>query len=119
VEIAYPVRLDGQGRTALTDEDRHVRDLIEVLLLTAPGERVNRPDFGTGLLQMLFLPNAEPLAAATEAAVNGELARAFAGRIEVRGVDVVVDESLLRVAVRYVRRSGEPERTVVVTKAAP
>ncbi len=119
MDVAYPLRLDGQGRTALTDPDRHVRDLVEQLLLTAPGERVNRPDLGSGLLRMLFLPNAEPLAAATEAAINGELAQAFAGRLEVRGVDVVVQESLLRVTVRYVTRSGEDERTVVVTKAVP
>jgi uncharacterized protein len=119
VHPAYPLRLDGRGRTALTGDDRHVRDLVEQLLLTSPGERVNRPAFGTGLLQMLFLPNAEPLAAATEAAVNGVLAQTLGDRLELRGVTVTARESTLQVTVRYVTRAGEPERSVVVTRPAP
>ena len=68
--VDYQLRPNGRGSTAMTQLDDHVRDLIERLLFTAPGERVNRPGFGTGLLQLVFLPNSEPLAAATKAAVR-------------------------------------------------
>src|SRR5271165_734476 len=55
--IAFPFRIDGRGRTALVDDNSHIRDLIEQLLFTNPGERVNRPTFGSGLLALVFQPN--------------------------------------------------------------
>ncbi len=57
MNIAYPFHFDGRGRTATADDDRHIRDLIEAVLFTNPGERVNRPEFGSGLGQLIFAPN--------------------------------------------------------------
>jgi uncharacterized protein len=65
MQLDYSFRIDGRGRIASTDEDEHIRDLIEQVLFTAPGERVNRPDFGSGVLQLLFAPNSYELATAT------------------------------------------------------
>ncbi len=119
MNIDYPLHLDGHGRTAVTAADDHVRDLIEQLLFTAPGERVNRPTFGTGLLQLVFLPNSEPLAAATQAAVLGALTQWLGDRIDVRGVEVVAEDSVLHVTVRYaVSRTGQ-EEVAVFTRAVP
>jgi len=84
MDVDFPFRLDGRGRTATSDRAGHLRDLIEQLLFTAPGERVNRPSFGTGLLQLVFLPNSEPLAAATQAAVQGALGQLLGDLIEVK-----------------------------------
>ena len=56
MEIDYPYRFDGRGRTAQTGADDHIRDLIEQVLFTSPGERVNRPTFGSGVLQLVFAP---------------------------------------------------------------
>ena len=107
MEVDFPLHTDSRGATAVTDTHGHIRDLIEQLLFTAPGERVNRPTFGTGLLQLLFLPNAEPLAAATQAAVQGSLTQWLGDLITVRDVSVVADEATLRVTVQYVvRRTG-------------
>ena len=61
---AFPFQFDMRGRTATTDDATHIRDMIEQLLFTAPGERVNNPDLGSGLLQMVFAPNSTELAAA-------------------------------------------------------
>ena len=58
----YPFHLDGRGRSAEVAEDGHVRDMIHQVLFTAPGEHVNRPDFGCGLKQMVFQPNSDALA---------------------------------------------------------
>ena len=55
--LDYPYHFDGSGRSAATDEADHIRDLIEQVLFTSPGERVMRPDFGAGLLALVFEPN--------------------------------------------------------------
>src|SRR3954453_14906994 len=69
----YPFQIDGRGRTALTSDEEHIRDLIEQVLFTAPGERVNRPTFGSGLPQLLFMPTNDELVTATQFLVQGAL----------------------------------------------
>ena len=64
--LDFPFRIDKRGRTTVTGENDHIRDMIEQVLFTNPGERVNRPDFGCGLKRLLFMPNSQPLAAATQ-----------------------------------------------------
>ncbi len=64
MNINFPLHFDGRGRTAFTDDPGHIRNMIEQFLFTNPGERVNRPDFGSGLLQLVFEPNSPELAAA-------------------------------------------------------
>jgi phage baseplate assembly protein W len=115
----HPFRLDGRGRSAITDLDGHVRDLLEQLLFTAPGERVNRPTFGTGLLQLVFLPNSEPLAAATRAAVQGALSQWLGDVIAVEDVSATAVDARLEVTVRYVVLHSEERRTAVFQRAAP
>ena len=75
IHIDYPFQINGRGRSASTGDDEHIRDLIEQVLFTAPGERVNRPDFGSGLLQLVFAPNSDELAAAVQHSVQAALCR--------------------------------------------
>lgn len=106
--IRFPFGFDAQGRTATVDDERHLRDLIEQVLFTQPGERVNRPDFGAGLAQLLFAPNSDELATATAVLVQGALQRELGDRIAVEGVQVDSHEATLTVTVVYsVRRSSE------------
>jgi phage baseplate assembly protein W len=56
MNIDFPLHFDSRGHTAKADDDNHIRDMIEQLIFTNPGERVNRPDFGSGLLQLIFAP---------------------------------------------------------------
>jgi phage baseplate assembly protein W len=114
MQIDHPFHVDGRGRTAETGEDDHVRDLIEQVLFTAPGERVNRPDFGCGLLQLVFAPNSEALAAAVQFTVQGALQQWLGERIQVEAVDVAAEESRLQVTVVY-SSSGE-RRTVELSR---
>ena len=72
-QLDYPFHFDTRGRTAETGDDAHIRDLIEQVLFTAPGERVNRPTFGSGLMQLVFAPNSDTLAATTQFLVQGAL----------------------------------------------
>jgi phage baseplate assembly protein W len=108
MQIDHPFRVDARGRTALTDGDEHVRDLVEQVLFTSPGERVNRPDFGTGLLRLVFAPNGGELATATQLLVQGALQQWLGDVIQVERVDVEAEDATLRVTVEYVvRRTGE------------
>ena len=66
MQIDYPYRFDGRGRTAQTTADEHVRDLIEQVLFTTPGERDMRPDFGSGVLAMVFEPGGSDVAATAQ-----------------------------------------------------
>jgi uncharacterized protein len=101
-DLDYPFSFDGLGRTASAERGDHIRDLIEEVLLTAPGERVMRPDFGSGLLALVFEPNSTALAATTQMLVQGALQQHLSHLIAVQGVEVVNDDGALRVDVRYV-----------------
>ncbi|MFC2077588.1 GPW/gp25 family protein [Candidatus Bipolaricaulota bacterium] len=102
--VDYPFRMDASGRTARTDEDDHVRDMIRQVLFTNPGERVNRPDFGCGLLHLVFLPNSDALAATTQHLVHGALQQWLGDVIRVEDVRVIAEEERLAVEVVYIRR---------------
>jgi phage baseplate assembly protein W len=110
--IAAPLHFDGRGRAAETPADQHLRDLIEAVLLTAPGERVMRPTFGSGLLQLTFTPNSDQLAAALQVLVQGGLQSNLGDLIEVANVTVGHDDATLTVSVTYtVRSTGQATTT--------
>ncbi len=111
MNLAFPYRIDGRGRTreARRDEgrDEYIRDLIEQVLFTAPGERVMRPDFGCGLRQLLFEGNSPELAATTQMLAQGALQQWLGHLIAVESVAVEAVDSALHVEVTYVvRRTG-------------
>jgi hypothetical protein len=101
----YPFHLDGRGRSAVTDDDDHVRDLIHQVLFTSPGERVNRSDFGCGLKQLVFMPNSDALAISTQAIVHGALQRWLERVIKVESVTVEAIEAQLNITIVYIRRT--------------
>lgn len=105
--LDFPYRFDSRGRTAATDDADHLRDLIYQVLFTSPGERVMRPDFGSGLLQLVFAPNSDVLAATTQMLVQGALQQWLGDLIVVEAVSVEAEDATLRVTVQYViRRSA-------------
>ena len=108
MNIDFSFHFDHLGRTATAGYDDHVRDMIEQLLFTNPGERVNRPDFGSGLLQLVFAPNSPELAAALQFTVQASLQRWLGDVIDVQALEVTSEDSTLRIVVQYVvLRSGE------------
>ncbi len=104
LHVDYPYHADGRGRTATTGDADYVRDLIEQVLFTSPGERVNRPEFGSGLLQLVFAPNSDVLAGAVETSVQASLQRWLGDVVQVEAVDVTRRDAELGVRVRYVVR---------------
>jgi phage baseplate assembly protein W len=110
MNLDFPFHFNGRGRTDEVETDGHIRDLIEQVLFTSPGERVNRPTFGSGLLQLVFAPNSDELAAATQFLVQGALQQWLGDLIQVGEVQVESEDSTLRVMVQYtVRRTQQQQ----------
>jgi phage baseplate assembly protein W len=116
MNLDYPFRFDGRGRTADTDHDEHIRDLIEQVLFTAPGERVNRPEFGCGLRSLVFAPNSSELATATQFLVQGSLQQWLGDLIEVNDIQVESDDSKLLISVQYTVRRTQQTQTAQFTR---
>lgn len=111
MNIDFPFHFDSRGRTATTDDADHIRDMIEQFLFTSPGERVNRPDFGSGLLGMVFEPNSPELTAALQHTIQAGLQRWLGDLIEVQALEVTSREATLRVVLQYVVRRTSERRT--------
>ena len=117
MNIDFPFHFDGRGRTAATSDADHIRDMIEQLLFTNHAERVNRPEFGSGLLQLIFAPNSPELAAAVQFTVQGALQRWLGDLIEVGDLDVTAGDSTLRLDLKYVIRRTKEQQTATFTRA--
>jgi phage baseplate assembly protein W len=110
MNIDFPFHFDERRRTAETETNEHIRDMIEQLLMTSPGERVNRPDFGSGLMQLVFAPNSPELAAAMQYTLQAALQQWLGDLIELQALEVTSLESSLIVTVQYlVRRTNESQ----------
>jgi hypothetical protein len=107
---SFPFHLDGHNRTTTTIADEHIRDMIYQVLFTTPGERVNRPDFGCGLRSLVFMPNSDALAAATQVLVKASLQRWLENEIQVEKVSVSTEEEKLMVTLVYIRRATGERR---------
>lgn len=108
--LDYPFSINSRGSVGTTNEDDHIRDMIHQVLFTNPGERVNRPDFGCGLLQLVFMPNSDALATATQFTVQGALQHWLNDLIQVEQVQVKNEEERLEITVVYVKRSNGERR---------
>jgi len=116
MNIDFPLHFDNRGRTAATDDDHHIRDMIEEFLFTNAGERVNRPDFGSGLLQMVFAPNSPEIASALQLTIQAGLQRWLGDVILVQKVEVSSEDSTLRVLVQYVVKRTNQTQTATFTQ---
>jgi len=109
MHLTYPYHIDGRGHTAMhTDDARYARDLIEQVLFTRPGERVNQPEFGCDIMGLVFETNSDALASATEFIVQASLQRWLSELITVESLSVEAVENELRITIVYLlRRSME------------
>ena len=116
MQIDYPFHFDGRGGTAQTTDDDHIRDLIEQVLFTAPGERVNRPTFGSGVMQLVFAPNSDALASATQQLVQGALQQWLGDLIQVQSVEVQNEDATLRIQIQYIVRRTQQAQVAQFTR---
>jgi len=116
VNIRYPFSIDGRGRVADASTNAHIRQLIEQVLFTGPGERVNRPDFGSQLQQLLFSPNSPELAAISQFLVQGTLEQWLGDLIRVEAVEVSNQASRLEVYIQYIILKTQERQLVTLTR---
>lgn len=119
MNVDFPYHVDGRRRTATADDDAHVRGLIEQVLFTSPGERVMRPEFGSGLLELVFEPGGPELEATTQFLVHGALQQWLGDRVAVQSLEVRMDDGTLRVDISYVIvRTNSPGRATFSRRVA-
>ena len=116
--LDVPFHVGGAGRVAVTDDDDHVRDMIFDVLFTNPGERVNRPGFGSGLLQMVFAPNTPEVATALQFSLQADLQRWLGDLIELQALEVTSIDSSLLISIQYLVRRSNESKTEQFTLAA-
>lgn len=109
--VDFPLAVDRRGATARTGRSEHIRDLVEQVLFTAPGERVNRPGFGAGVAQLLFGAATPEVAATAQMLVQGALQQWLGDLIEVLAVEAVQEESTMTVVVSYTERLSGSARS--------
>jgi hypothetical protein len=104
MNIRFPFQFDSRGRTASIGDENQIREMLEQLLFTMPGERVNRPDFGSGLMQLIFAPNSPELSATVQFTMQAALQFYLNDLIEIQSLDVSAENSQLRIDLQYVIR---------------
>ena len=114
VQIAYPYQIDSRGRTAPAAPDDHIRHMIEQVLFTDPGERVNHPDFGAGVRQLLFAPVNDEMAAAAEFLIRGALQQWLGDLIRVEAVQVYAPaaEANLQIVIQYMHLRDQQRQVI-------
>jgi phage baseplate assembly protein W len=106
--VASPWHIDARGRTAEASGDAHILQMIEAVLFTNPGERVNRSDFGSGLQQLVFAPNSPELAATVQYTMQAALQRYLGDVIALDALTIEsVDDELTIFVSYHVRASGQ------------
>ena len=103
----FPFKIDENGRSSVIEEEQHIKNLIEQTLFTFPGERVNRPNFGSGLNQIIFEPNNDILATTIDTLIHSSLNLWLDHLIIVESVNVENKDSTLEVTVKYMIRKNQ------------
>ena len=114
--FAFPYRVASDGGTAGSGIEQHIHDMVELVLFTQPGERVNRPEFGSGAGQLVFAGASPELATAVEFLVHGALQRWLGDLIQLERVDVDAADSALYLTIGYRVLATEEAGTVTVSK---
>jgi phage baseplate assembly protein W len=117
MNIAYPFHFDQRGRTATASDDEHIRQMIEELLFTNAGERVNRPDFGSGILQLVFAPNSTEVAAALQFTLQAALQRWLGDLIQLQALDVSAVDSTLNITINYLLIPSNQSAVLQISRA--
>lgn len=119
MNLYFPYQFDGRGRTQEAALQDYLNQLVEQVLFTSPGERVNLPDFGSGLLQLPFVPNSQELAAATQFAVQGALQKWLSGYVKVQSVTASAQDAVITVTVAYTPLTTDVTQVQTFTYGGP
>jgi phage baseplate assembly protein W len=110
--IKHPFAVD-VGRGRLAEEENyaaHVEQMMFQVLFTAPGERINRPDFGCGVKRLVFAPNSEVSAALAQVTIFQALTRWLGTAIEVNDVKALAIDSRMEIKIAYTLKARNERR---------
>ncbi len=116
MQISFPFKINAHGRCTEASEEEHIRDLIEQALFTSPGERVNRPEFGTGIMNFVFAPAGDEIMAAAKFMVQGALQQHLSDLVQVQDVLVESEDAVLKVTVQYIVLKNQKQATAQFTR---
>lgn len=119
MNIAFPLQVGRAGRTATAAYDDHVRQMIEQLLFTRPGERVMQPPLGCALLQLVFEPDTPEVAAAVEMIVQAALQRWLGDVVRVDSLTVSAADASLSISLAYVVLATGSAQQATLTPGGP
>ena len=105
--VGFPLQTDVAGSLVMPDEEEKVRQAIWIILTTAPGERVMRPDFGCGIHQLVFASINDASIGRAASEITAALMR-WEPRIDLLGVRITPDATeanCLRISIDYQIRS--------------
>jgi uncharacterized protein len=117
--FAFPFQIDATGRVAVVDRADHVRQLVEQLLFTVPGERVNRPTFGSAADNLVFAAETAELATTIQLLIQSALQRWLGDELYVETVHVTAEDTRLRVTAQYVLRATQRRQVVELERGLP
>jgi len=117
LQINFPFQIDKNGKTAIvSDEESHVKQMVEQLLFTTPGERVNRPTFGTGINQLIFDPLRNEIFSAIQVLIQGALQQWLGDKIILNSVQVDSQDSILQVQIQYLIKNTNQVKVIQLSR---
>jgi len=118
VNLQVPFSFDSTGRTGQSSDSDHIEQMLELLLLTSPGERVMRPSFGSGIQQLVFAPNSLELAATVQYTMQGAVQQHMGDIIALQQLTVTPDDSTLTIDIVYVVRSTGQQASLTLSRGS-
>jgi phage baseplate assembly protein W len=115
--LDYPYSVNSTGVPMLTGSNDHTKDLILQVLFTIPGERVNLPEFGVGVQQLVFAPNSDMLRASAQFLISNNLQRWLGDRLDVNQVSVTSqagEEEIVTIDIAYTLKSTQQKQSLQV-----
>lgn len=110
--FGFPFAVNTAGHINATGGDEAIRGKIIQVLFTAQGERVNLPEFGCGLFNLVFEPNNDVLASAMEFTVGQALTRWLSDDIIMSGVDVHSEDETVTIEIAYTKKQDLTRQAV-------
>jgi uncharacterized protein len=113
---SFPFNYNIYGHVEDAGIDKHIRDMMEQILFTIPGERVNRPDFGCGVQNMVFGSTLPEVMSVKQTGIQSQLQRYLGHLIKLQEVKVTTEESRVDILIRYIVYADQSEHTKVFTR---
>ncbi|WP_299009787.1 GPW/gp25 family protein [uncultured Shewanella sp.] len=113
---SFPFQINQYGHIQEADDDKHLRDMMEQILFTIPGERVNRPEFGCGVQLLVFGSIQAEMLSVKQSMIQIELQKYLGHLMQLQVVNITAHETQLDIFIRYLPFVGDQAKEVVFTR---